>query len=66
MSCNFYFIFQKNHMFLRVLNGVLLFWTLWVFLLGFSNQKMISTTLNTSFHIDLRRFVGDEHVLLNY
>jgi hypothetical protein len=27
--------------------------------LGFANQKMTSTTLNTSFQIDLGRFVGD-------
>jgi hypothetical protein len=44
---------------LKVLNGALFFWTLWVFLLGLSNLKMTSFTLNTSFHIDLGRFVGD-------
>ncbi len=32
---------------------------LWVFLLGFSNFKMTSATLNTSFHIDLGMFIGD-------
>ncbi len=45
--------------FLKVLDGALFLWTLWVFLLGLSNQKMTSTTLNTNFHIDLWRFVGD-------
>jgi hypothetical protein len=30
-----------------------------VFFLGLPNLKMISTTLNTSFQIDLGRFVGD-------
>jgi hypothetical protein len=44
---------------LKVLDGALFLWTLWVFLLGLSNQKMTSTTLNTNFHIDLWRFVGD-------
>jgi len=29
------------------------------FLLGFPNLKMTSTTLNTSFHIDSGKFVGD-------
>jgi hypothetical protein len=29
------------------------------FFLGLSNLKMASITLNTSFHIDLGRFVGD-------
>jgi hypothetical protein len=43
--------------FLKVLNGALFLWTLWVFLLGLPNLKMISITLNTSFHIDLGRFV---------
>jgi hypothetical protein len=46
-------------MLLKVLDGTLMLWTLWVFLLGLPNLKMTSTTLNTSFHIDLRRFVGD-------
>jgi hypothetical protein len=32
---------------------------LWVFFLGLPNLKMTSTTLNTSFHIDLGRFVSD-------
>jgi len=45
--------------FLKVLNMALFLWTLWVFFLGLSNFKMASTTLNTSFHIDLGRFVGD-------
>jgi hypothetical protein len=46
-------------MFLKVLDGALFLWTLWVFLLGLENQKLMLVTLNTSFHIDLGRFVGD-------
>jgi hypothetical protein len=46
-------------MFLKVLDGALFLWTLWVFFLGLPILKMTSTTLNTSFHIDLGRFVGD-------
>jgi hypothetical protein len=46
-------------MLLKVLDGALFFCTLWLFLLGLPNQKMTSTTLNTNFHIDLGRFVGD-------
>jgi hypothetical protein len=45
--------FKKN------LNGALFLSTLWVFFLGLPNLKMISATLNASFHIDLGRFVGD-------
>jgi hypothetical protein len=30
---------------------------LWVFFLGLPNLKMTSATLNTSFHIDLGRFI---------
>jgi hypothetical protein len=44
---------------LKVLDGALFLWTLWVFLLGFPNFKMTSNTLNTSFHIDFGRLVGD-------
>jgi hypothetical protein len=44
---------------LKFLDGALFLWTLWVFLLGLPNFKMTSITLNTSFHIDLGRFVGD-------
>jgi hypothetical protein len=44
---------------LKVLDGALFLWTLWVFLLGLPNLKMTSATLNTSLHIDLGRFVGD-------
>ncbi len=56
------FVYFSNffvHMFLKVLDGALFLWTLWVFLLGLSNQKMTLATLNTDFHIDLGRFVGD-------
>jgi hypothetical protein len=56
--CFSIFLSQK-HMFLKVLDGALFLWTLWVFLLGFSNQKMTLATLNTNFDIDLGRFVGD-------
>jgi hypothetical protein len=45
--------------FFKFLDGALFLWTLWGFLLGLSNLKMTSTTLNTSFHIDLGRFIGD-------
>jgi hypothetical protein len=44
---------------LKVLDGALFLCTLWVFLLRLPNLKMTLTTLNTSFHIDLGRFVGD-------
>jgi len=40
---------------LKVLNGALFLWTLWVFFLGLPNLKMTLATLNTSFHIKLRR-----------
>jgi hypothetical protein len=46
-------------MFSKILDGALFFWTLWVFILGFSIQKMTLVTLNTKFHIDLGRYVGD-------
>jgi len=46
-------------MFLKVLDGALFLWTLKVFLLKFPNFKMTLATLNTSFHIDLGRFVKD-------
>ncbi len=62
MSCNFCLFFKKivpKNMFLKFLDGALFLWTLWVFLLGLPNFKMISITLITSFHIDLGRFVGD-------
>jgi hypothetical protein len=52
-------MFWAKNFFLKVLNGALFLWTLWVFLLGLSNFKMTSNTLNTCFHIDLGRFVGD-------
>jgi len=58
----FLFLFQflcPKSIFLKVLDGALFLWTLWVFFLGLSNLKMASITLNTSFHIDLGRFVGD-------
>jgi len=46
-------------MLLKVLNGALFLWTLWVFLLGLSYLKMSLIILNTSFHIDLGRLVSD-------
>jgi hypothetical protein len=50
--------FVPKAYFLKVLNGALFLSTLWVFL-GLPNQKMTLVTLNTSFHINLGRFVGD-------
>jgi hypothetical protein len=54
----FLFVFQiffvPKAYFKKVLEGALFLLTL-----GFPNSKMTSTTLNTSFHIDLGRFVGD-------
>jgi hypothetical protein len=61
MNCNFCFFFKKivaKAYFLKVLDGALFLWTLWIFL-GLPNQKMTSTTLNTSFHIHLGSFIGD-------
>jgi hypothetical protein len=46
-------------MFLKILDGALFFWILWVFLLRLPNLKMTSTTLNTSSDIDLGKFVSD-------
>jgi hypothetical protein len=62
MSCNFCLYFKnivRKTYFLKFLDGALFLWTLWVFLLGLVNQKMTLDTLNTNFHIDLGRFVGD-------
>ncbi len=62
MSCNsclFFKFFVPKSCFLKVFDGALFLWTLWVFLLGLPNQKLMLVTLNTSFHIDLGRFVGD-------
>ncbi len=62
MNCKILFFsnfLSQKHMFSKVLDGALFLWTLWVFHLGLSNLKMTSATLNTSFHIDLGRFVGD-------
>jgi hypothetical protein len=44
---------------LKVLNGALFLWTLWVYLSGLPNLKMTLARLNTSFDIDLGRFVND-------
>jgi hypothetical protein len=62
MNCNLYLFFNffvPKAYFLEVLNRALFFWTLCVFFLRPPNLKMASATLNTSFHIDLGRFVGD-------
>jgi hypothetical protein len=62
MSCNFILFsisLSQKHKFLKVLCGALFKWTLWVFFLRLPNFKMTTITLNTSFHIDLGRFVGD-------
>ncbi len=62
MTYIFYFIFNffvPKTYFLKVLDGTLFLWTLWVFLLGLPNLKMTLVTLNICFHIYLGRFVGD-------
>jgi hypothetical protein len=62
MSCNLFDFFKKivpETYFMKFLDGALFLWTLWVFLLGLPNKKMTLATLNTSFHINLGRFVGD-------
>jgi hypothetical protein len=62
MSCNSYLLsnfFVAKAYFLKVLSGALFLWTLWVFLSRLPNFKMISVTLNTSFHIDLEIVVKD-------
>jgi hypothetical protein len=62
MSYNFCLFFKlliPKAYFLKFLDGALFLWTLWGFVLGLPNLKMTSTTLNTSFHIDLGRFVKD-------
>ncbi len=67
MSCNFCFFFNffvPKNLYLKILNVALFFWTLWVFLLGLSNLKMALVKLNTSFHIDLGRFVGDSTCII--
>jgi hypothetical protein len=46
-------------MFFKALDGPLFIWTLWVFLSGLPNLKIILATLNINFHIDLGKFVGD-------
>jgi hypothetical protein len=46
-------------MFLKVFDAAIFLKFFWVFLLGPPNSKMTLATLNTSFHIDLGRFVGD-------
>jgi hypothetical protein len=61
MSYSFSFVFSiclsQKHVFVKALHGLLFIWTLWIFFLGLPNFKMTLTTLNTSFHIDLGRFV---------
>jgi hypothetical protein len=52
-------MFSPQAYFLKFLDGALFLWTLWVFFLGSPNLKMMSTTLNTSFHIDLGSFISD-------
>ncbi len=62
MSCNFclfFKLFVPKAYFLKVLDGAFFLWTLKVFLLKLLNLKMTSATLNTNFHINLGRFVGD-------
>jgi len=62
MNCNFLLFFNffvPKAYFLKVLDGASFLWILWVFHLGLPNSNMTSVTLNTNFHIDLGRFVGD-------
>jgi hypothetical protein len=61
MNCNFFLlnVFVAKTYLLKVLHGAFFRWTLWVFLLGLPNLKLTLVTLNTSFHKDLGRFVGD-------
>jgi hypothetical protein len=62
MNCNFCLLFNffvsQKHIFLKALHGPLFIWILWVFL-GLPNLKMTLASLNTSFHINLGRFVDD-------
>jgi hypothetical protein len=44
---------------LKVLDEKIFLKTLWVFLSRLPNSKITLTTLNTSSHIDLGRFIGD-------
>jgi hypothetical protein len=67
MSCNFCLLFNffvPKTYFLKVLDGALFLWTLWVSFLRLPNQKMTLITLNTNFHIDLGRFVGDQTCII--
>ncbi len=57
--CLFFKTFVAKAYFLKVLDGAVFLWALWVILLELPNQKMASTTLNINFHIDLGRFIGD-------
>jgi hypothetical protein len=62
MSCNFclfFNLFVPKVSFLKVFDGALLFWILWVFFLGLSNLKMTQTTLNTSFSHRFGKVIGD-------
>ncbi len=55
----FLVLLSQKHMFLKVLDGAIFLKTLWVFFLALPNSKMTLATLNTHFHIDLGRFIGD-------
>jgi hypothetical protein len=57
--CLFFKCFIPKTYFLKVLNGPLFIWILWVVFLGLPSFKKKLVTLNTNFHIDLGRFMGD-------
>jgi hypothetical protein len=62
MSYNFFYFsnfFCSKCIFLEFLDGTLFLRILLVFLLGLPYLNMTSTTLSTSFHIDLGRLIGD-------
>jgi len=59
----FFNFFVPKTYFLKVLDGALFLWTLWVLLLGLSNQKMTLTTLNTNFQKIWKGLQVIEHVL---
>jgi hypothetical protein len=49
---------------LKVLDGAIFLKTLWVFFLGSPNSKMTLATLNTTFQIELGRFVNDSTCII--
>jgi hypothetical protein len=62
MSCTFCLVFQKHcpkSIFFEIFRWGIISLDFMGFFLGLPNLKMTSITLNTNFHIDLGRFVGD-------